>query len=400
MQEIVTSVASVMELKVWVEGVVRVVSGLSLDTSCQDVVIALAQAIGQTGRYVLVLKLRGTERNLVADDCPLQRLVNLGQRATEVQFILRRTGPSLSEDPDTGATEKHLPLPQSSEPEPLKCKEPQKALTFNLGPSIVPKRTKPNDNWSPSHRASPEPQASPVSFPDPPSSLRAGPSYPSKDEVFKQILQHQRKLQDLEVQVQALERETEFWERKISSAVVPTVDLGEELEELEQRLRENEVELMHGKDWEKELQAEMEREQDMERLVHQIHSSINDQSCEISMLQVRSENLEEDLQLRVHRPSSRVSTPPPDKALRSLKQELYSRQQFEEELEARSSETEWELQAADERDRLETIEELNKVLRQCDLQQFIQKAGVTSQADQLYSLPTNDFYLNNAGIME
>lgn len=36
-----------MELKVWVDGVVRVVCGLSEETSCQDVVIALAQAIGK-----------------------------------------------------------------------------------------------------------------------------------------------------------------------------------------------------------------------------------------------------------------------------------------------------------------------------------------------------------------
>lgn len=36
-----------MELKVWVDGVVRVVCGLSEETSCQDVVIALAQAIGE-----------------------------------------------------------------------------------------------------------------------------------------------------------------------------------------------------------------------------------------------------------------------------------------------------------------------------------------------------------------
>lgn len=38
---------SKMELKVWVDGVVRVVCGLSQETSCQDVVIALAQAIGE-----------------------------------------------------------------------------------------------------------------------------------------------------------------------------------------------------------------------------------------------------------------------------------------------------------------------------------------------------------------
>lgn len=31
----------------WVDGVVRVVCGLSEETSCQDVVIALAQAIGE-----------------------------------------------------------------------------------------------------------------------------------------------------------------------------------------------------------------------------------------------------------------------------------------------------------------------------------------------------------------
>lgn len=35
-----------MELKVWVDGVARVVCGLSVNTPCKDVVIALAQAIG------------------------------------------------------------------------------------------------------------------------------------------------------------------------------------------------------------------------------------------------------------------------------------------------------------------------------------------------------------------
>uniref|UniRef100_A0A665V182 Ras-associating domain-containing protein n=1 Tax=Echeneis naucrates TaxID=173247 RepID=A0A665V182_ECHNA len=94
-----------MELKVWVEGVVRVVCGVSLDTSCQDVVIALAQAIGQTGRYILILKLRGNETHLVAEDCPLQHLAQLGQLALEVQFILRRTGPSLSEGQNTSDLE-------------------------------------------------------------------------------------------------------------------------------------------------------------------------------------------------------------------------------------------------------------------------------------------------------
>lgn len=36
-----------MELKVWVEGVARVLCGVSLTTSCHDVVISLAQATGE-----------------------------------------------------------------------------------------------------------------------------------------------------------------------------------------------------------------------------------------------------------------------------------------------------------------------------------------------------------------
>lgn len=37
-----------MELKVWVDGVQRVVCGVTEVTTCQEVVIALAQAIGES----------------------------------------------------------------------------------------------------------------------------------------------------------------------------------------------------------------------------------------------------------------------------------------------------------------------------------------------------------------
>ncbi|CAI5672098.1 ras association domain-containing protein 8 isoform X1 [Oreochromis niloticus] len=386
-----------MELKVWVEGVVRVVSGLSLNTSCQDVVIALAQAIGQTGRYILILKLRGNERHLVADDCPLQHLAQLGQLAAEVQFILRRTGPSLSEGPDTSTNERRLPLSRPSEPEPFKRREPQKALTFSLGPSTLPKRNKPKKDWSRSSRSSPELRASPVSFLDPVNSMKTNPSYP-KDEVFRDILQQQRRLQDLEIQLQDLERETELWEQKQSSPEV-TLAFAEELEELEWRVRQNEVELMQTEDWEKALQEEMEREQGMHRRLDQIHSSINDQSYEITTLQTRSAHLEEDLQVRVQTQSS--LTAQQNESLKSLKQELHNRLQQGEELDVRLAELQREMETAEERvkDRLEIIEELNKELRQCNLQQFIQQTGVTSQTEQT-NLPVNDVYLNNAGIRE
>lgn len=38
-----------MELKVWVEGIQRIVCGVTETTTCQDVVYALAHATGQTG---------------------------------------------------------------------------------------------------------------------------------------------------------------------------------------------------------------------------------------------------------------------------------------------------------------------------------------------------------------
>ncbi|KAL7406392.1 hypothetical protein ABVT39_019142 [Epinephelus coioides] len=390
-----------MELKVWVEGVVRVVCGLSLNTSCQDVVIALAQAIGQTGRYILIFKFRGTERQLVADDCPLQLLAQLGQLAAEVQFILRRTGPSLSDGQDTPKIGRCFPPP--SEPEPVKRSEPHKALTFSLGPSTHPKRTKPNSAWSPSPQASPELRASPVSFLDPINPVKTIPSSSSKEEVFRQILQQQRRLQDLEIQLQALERETEVWELERSSATVPSLTLVPkgELEELEQRLRQNEADLMHREQWEEQLQAEMDREQDMHKRLHQIHSSMEDHRYKIKELQTRSAHLEQDVQLIAHRQNSQTGNLKPEKTLRPLKEELLYRLQQGEELEATLTETQRELQTAEERlqRRWEMIEELNKELRQCKLQQFIQQTG-SSHADQTNSLPVPTVYLSNAGIME
>ncbi|CAN9506699.1 unnamed protein product [Ophioblennius macclurei] len=378
-----------MELKVWVDGVVRVISGLSLDTSCQDVVIALAQSIGQTGRYILILNLRGNERHLIAEDCPLQHLAQLGQLAADVQFVLRRTGPSLTESQETIASsrnaDKLLPLARPAEPELLKRNEPQKAFTFNLGPSTIPKRIKPDTAWSQSSRASP------VNLLE-----------PSKEEVFRHILQQQRKLQDLEIQLEALEKETEFWEREVSSSATPELNLTGELDELELRLRENNADLMYSEHWEQDLQEESQREQDMQKRLNQIHSSIDDQSHEIKALQTRSAHLEQDINARIQRQISESANKQADETLRPLKQELFNRLQLGEQLDSELRKTQRELQAAEERvkGRSETIEELNKELRQCKLQHFIQKTGITPHADQMNSHLVDNVYIRNAGIME
>lgn len=84
-----------MELKVWVDGVQRVVCGVNEKTTCQEVVIALAQAMGRTGRYILKEKWRDVERHLTPDEKLLPSLSKWGQQAKDVQLILNRTGPSL-----------------------------------------------------------------------------------------------------------------------------------------------------------------------------------------------------------------------------------------------------------------------------------------------------------------
>ncbi|KAG7265518.1 hypothetical protein CRUP_006662 [Coryphaenoides rupestris] len=306
-----------MELKVWVDGVVRVVCGLSEDTSCQDVVIALAQAIGfgvslvslvcgHCGDWCSFQRLRDSERQLLATDRPLESLAKLGQLGNEVQFFLRRTGPS-SDGPASAAAKQDqasFTLPKHPEPELSRRNQPKKALTFNLGPSTSPKtktpqvRRSPRD--SPEQRASPSPSAlshghssSPL-FPSPSPSPPAGPS---KDEVFRQVLQQQDRLRAMEAQLEALERE-ERSPRESPRASPLSLDARghEELEALEHAVRRNQAELAHEDFWQEELRAEAEREKAMRRRLGELHAKMDDCGRRLHGIAVRSAQLEQEVE--------------------------------------------------------------------------------------------------------
>lgn len=77
-----------MELKVWTDGYQRVVCGVTKQTTCQDVMIALAHATGKTGRYVMVEKWHTSERHLSPSDYPLLILQKWGEYASDIQFVL------------------------------------------------------------------------------------------------------------------------------------------------------------------------------------------------------------------------------------------------------------------------------------------------------------------------
>ncbi|XP_061577468.1 ras association domain-containing protein 7 [Cololabis saira] len=372
-----------MELKVWVDGVVRVVCGLSEETSCQDVVIALAQAIGQTGRYVLIQRLRDTERQLLATEKPLQSLAKLGQHGNEVQFFLRRTGPSTSDSPSSKQERTTpVPLPKHPEPEPLKQRnQPKKALTFNLGPSTSPKtKTKqfkrsPRD--SPEQRASPSLSPSPVS-PHVPSLSPSPPVGPSKDEVFRKVLQQQERLRTIEDQLEAIERDSHSREHPYPSpspSPVSDVRLQEEMDALEQAMRRNQSELAHEQYWEEELQAEIENERGMRRKLGELHAKLDDCGRRLHEFSVRSAQLEQEIQ-RESQAEGKANAP--KESLDAVTAELLSRERHGTELEEHLSETDKALGKAESllQAKQEELEELNKELRQCNLQQFIQQAAV------------------------
>lgn len=348
-----------MELKVWVDGVVRVVCGLSEDTSCQDVVIALAQAIGQTGRYVLIQKLRDTERQLLANECPLESLAKLGQHGSEVQFFLRRTGPSSSEDQSL-----HSQTLPHSKPSISESKQglPRKSFTFNLGPSSSP-RSKPKDsNKTPSF----EQRASPV----PHVAYLPGPS---KEEVFSHVLQQQEQLHSLETQLVAVDKECETWEK--SSA--KETSLQAEMEALEKMLWKNQQELVDEEFWQEELRLETERERGMKRRVGELHAKLDDCGQKLHEFNNRAIQLEKDIQREMLRVDILPVQSDSKDSLEVVKADLQSRQKQGEEMEAELKELEKTLGRAETllKAKQEEIEELNKELRQCNLQQFIKQAG-------------------------
>ncbi|KAJ8249194.1 hypothetical protein GJAV_G00232170 [Gymnothorax javanicus] len=341
-----------MELKVWVDGVVRVVCGLSEETSCQDVVIALAQAIGQTGRYVLIQRLRDTERQLLATERPLEALAKLGQLGGEL-----------------------------AEPEPPKRREPKKSLTFNLGPSSSPKSKLQHFKKPPSqaHRDLPEHWASPIPN-------ATGAAGPSKEEVFRKVLQQQERLQALGSQLEGLQQEMREWEEPVRGGGAQ-----EEAEHLEEVLQRNEAELALEGALQRELQAESEAERSLRRRLGDLHAKLDDCSRRLQDFTSRSTQLERQIQQEGRR-TAQPPTPNPatDEQLDSVRAELQSADHQREELEASVTEMERALGQAEAllQSKNEELDELNKELRQCNLQQFIQQTGAPPSQSQLSAVLT------------
>ncbi|KAJ6666388.1 hypothetical protein lerEdw1_000661 [Lerista edwardsae] len=356
-----------MELKVWVDGVQRIVCGVTEVTTCQEVVIALAQAIGRTGRYTLIEKWRDTERHLAPHENPIISLNKWGQYASDVQLVLRRTGPSLSERPTSDSV----------------ARIPERTLYRQSLPPLAKLRP-PNDK-SIKRR---EPKRKSLTFTGGAKGLMDifGKGKESEfkqkvlnckttaDELKKLIHLQTEKLQSIEKQLDSSDAEIKYWEQRFSYS------LEDEIVKLEQKIKRNEVEIEEEEFWENELQIEQENEKQLKEQLQEIRQRILDCEGKLKEYITQIHSMESGLEAeKLHREVQelKVNEEEVKKKIEKIKGEIDMQGQQSLRLENGIKAVERSLGQATRRlqDREQELELLTKELRQVNLQQFIQQTG-------------------------
>lgn len=306
----------------WVDGVQRIVCGVTEFTTCQEVVIALAQAIGRTGRYTLIEKWRDTERHLSPQENPVVSLNKWGQYASDVQLILQRTGPSVSERPtsegptripERGFYRQSLPplakLRSSAADRSLRRKEPKrKSLTFSGGARGLREifgRSKDPE----AKQTQPRGVSLSLSRVLGGSGVTSAPASPSRE--LSRLVQLQKdRLQVLETRLEGCEGELQDWE-EATGETSQREEVEEELSLLEQQLKRNEAELEEQEFWTNELQIEQDTEQKLRLQLSDLQARLRDtedklkgyishiQTVEMSLEQERQQH-EAELNLRLN----------------------------------------------------------------------------------------------------
>ncbi|XP_026220372.1 ras association domain-containing protein 8 isoform X2 [Anabas testudineus] len=406
-----------MELKVWVDGVQRVVCGVTEATTCQEVVIALAQAIGRTGRYTLVEKWRDTERHLAPHESPVASLNTWGQYAGDVQLILHRTGPSLTERPP-------------SEGPPLRG--PERGLHRQSLPPLA-KLRHPNDR---SLRRR-EPRRKSLTFTGTPRGLReilsggrigeadtkrrfvlgnggihnhAGPAIGSvspslwacrMEDLVRLVGLQRDTLHVLEKKLVAYETELHTWaEGRVGRGGGCIGDPGGggeligEIMRMEKYLRKNEVEMEEEEFWATELQIELESERQLEERLQELQGRLKGCEVEIeeklAMVQGVEVGLEEERLQREQQETQWVSEAEARAQVLRVKAELKAQERQAVQLESSCRAVDRSLGQSSKKlqDMQHEMEQLTKELRQVNLQQFIKQTG--TKVTVLPAEPTED----------
>ncbi|KAK7904413.1 hypothetical protein WMY93_017020 [Mugilogobius chulae] len=381
-----------MELKVWVDGVQRIVCGVTEFTTCQEVVIALAQAIGRTGRYTLIEKWRDTERHLSPQEYPVVSLNKWGHYASDVQLILQRTGPSLSERPTSDGTTRvpergfyRQSLPPFAKLRPfatdrsLRRKEPKrKSLTFSGGARGLREifgRSKDPEAKQTQQRGVNLNLSRVLGG----SGVSSAPVSPCRE--LSGLVQQQRdRLQVLENRLEGCEEELRDWEEAVAEGTQKE-NLEEELSLLEQQLRSTTVELEEEYLWEHEFQMEQETEQKLRVQLTELQSRVKE--CEAKLMeylthiQTLETSVEKERQQHEAELNQKINEEEAQLQLEKVRSELEVQNQNSSRLESSCRALESSLMQANRRiqEKEQELEQLTKELRQVNLQQFIQQTG-------------------------
>lgn len=411
----------------WVDGVQRIVCGVTEVTTCQEVVIALAQAIGRTGRYTLIEKWRETERHLAPHENPVVSLNKWGQYASDVQLVLQRTGPSLSERPTSDGISGRVPerglyrqsLPPLAKLRPpgfdrsLKRREPKrKSLTFTGGARgirdiFTKSRSGDSDGkhnpHHPHHRAStPIAHAYPLAstaaamgharngaLTPIPTALIGGPA----QELSRLVQLQKEKLCALESRLQNCEVEMQAWLDGTEAGVGGPLneedeeDLEarekeeEELLRLEQQLRRNEAEMQEEEFWENELQIERESERQLREQLQELRARMQECESRLAEYLARIQGMEAGLEAERVQQELQETRQADEEELRvrleKVRTELELQAQHAARLESSCRAVDRSLGQSGKRlqEKEQELEQLTKELRQVNLQQFIQQTG-------------------------
>lgn len=272
--------------------------------------------------------LRDSERQLLPTECPLQLLVKSGQYANDVRFVLHHTGPSAS---DRLGSDRGRPQGLTvSGPAPRR-REPKKSLTFTGGASEVSVR----DRWR--ERRAQEP----------------GGGAPTRDQLFKLILSQQQQLRDIAERRASCDRE-----RPSGPDLEQAARTGEEEEAF----------------WEQELRAERERERELLGRLDELKSSLQESGQRLLGLGSRAQLLGREMEQEGERVREQQAA-----QLSRVQAQIQSRAQQNQQIHSSLLEMDRMLQDTEHRLQAKALdlEELNKELRQCNLQQFIQQTGST-----------------------
>ncbi|XP_030222033.1 ras association domain-containing protein 8 [Gadus morhua] len=386
-----------MELKVWVDGVQRVVCGVTEATSCHDVVIALAQAIGRTGRYTLVEKWRDSERLLAPHESPVSSLNTWGQYAGDVQLILLRTGPSLTErgpsegpllrGPERGPLRQSLPPLAKLRPpneRSMRRREPRrKSLTFSGGPRGL------RDILSGGRPGEAEAKRRLLlgaggGGGQPQTAGPLGALWACRVEELVRLVGLQGEtLGRLEQRLASHEAELQGWGERGGHGGDRDGGGGltEEILRLERRLRKNKVEVEEEDFWASELQIELENERQLEERLQELRRRLlgceRDVGEKMGLVGCVEAGLEEERQQRERQESQRLSEAEARAQALRARADLKAQDRQALQLESSCRAVDRSLGQSSRRlqDMQQDLEQLTKELRQVNLQQFIQQTG-------------------------